>query len=65
MVTVQYFRFRPFNTLTLTGNFSLAEVHSWLVFCMPEMPERTPAESPVTFQFVSTFLQTLLECTYK
>ena len=56
---------RPFNTLTLTGNFSLAEVHSWVTFSLPELPDRTPAGDSVTFNFMSTFLGTLLECKYK
>ncbi|KAK2188574.1 hypothetical protein NP493_128g04020 [Ridgeia piscesae] len=56
---------RPFNTLKLTGNFSLAEVHSWVTFCLPELPDRTPAGDSVTFNFMSTFLGTLLECKYK
>ena len=38
---------RPFNVLKLTGNFSLAEVHSWIFYTMPEVPERTPAEDEV------------------
>ncbi|XP_047143361.1 Bardet-Biedl syndrome 7 protein homolog [Hydra vulgaris] len=56
---------RPFNVLKLTGNFSLAEVHSWIFYTLPEVPERTPAEDEVTFYFVSTFLDTQLECKYK
>ncbi|ELU07577.1 hypothetical protein CAPTEDRAFT_117810 [Capitella teleta] len=56
---------RPYNTLRIVGNFSLAEMHSWVWFCLPELPERTPAGDSVQFQFVSTFLDTLLECSYK
>ena len=57
--------FRPYNTLKLTGQFSQAEVHSWVYFCMPELPERTPVGDTVTFHFMSTFLDTMLECSYK
>ena len=28
------------NTLKLMGHFSLAEVHSWVCFCLPEVPDR-------------------------
>jgi len=56
---------RPFNILKLTGQFSLAEVHSWICYSLPEVPERTPAEEEVVFYFTSTFLDTQLECSYK
>ncbi|XP_070553841.1 BBSome complex member BBS7-like isoform X2 [Ptychodera flava] len=56
---------RPMNTLKLTGQFSLAEIHSWVCFCLPELPERTPSGDSVNFNFLSTFLDTQLECTYR
>eukprot|EP00794_Sanderia_malayensis_P007541 gene7541-8378_t len=56
---------RPYNTLRLTGAFSLSEVHSWITMVLPEVPERTPAGDEVTFNFMSTFLETHLECNYK
>jgi Bardet-Biedl syndrome 7 protein len=46
---------RPMNTLTLTGPFSIAEAHSWLVLCLAEVPERCPQAETVTFNFRSTF----------
>ncbi|VDI19215.1 BBSome complex member BBS7-like isoform X5 [Mytilus edulis] len=55
---------RPLNTVKLTGQFSLAEMHSWVSFCLPELPERTPPGETITFHFMSTFLDTLLECVY-
>ncbi|XP_063422996.1 Bardet-Biedl syndrome 7 protein homolog isoform X1 [Mytilus trossulus] len=55
---------RPLNTVKLTGQFSLAEIHSWVSFCLPELPERTPPGETITFHFMSTFLDTLLECVY-
>ncbi|XP_048774154.1 Bardet-Biedl syndrome 7 protein homolog isoform X3 [Ostrea edulis] len=55
---------RPLNTIKLSGPFSLAEVHSWVNFCLPELPERTPPGDCITFHFVSTFLDTQLECVY-
>lgn len=56
---------RPLNTLKLTGQFSLAEMHSWIHFSLPEVPERPPASDTASFQFVSTFLNTQLDCTYR
>ncbi|KAK7097977.1 BBSome complex member BBS7-like isoform X1 [Littorina saxatilis] len=56
---------RPLNMLKLTGSFSLAEMHSWVCFSLPEVPERPPAGDLASFQFVSTFLNTQLDCTYR
>ncbi|XP_078261730.1 BBSome complex member BBS7 isoform X4 [Rhinoraja longicauda] len=56
---------RPVNSLTLTGQFSFAEIHSWVVFCLPEVPDKVPIGDSVTFYFQNTFLDTQLECTYK
>ncbi|XP_060035115.1 Bardet-Biedl syndrome 7 protein isoform X2 [Erinaceus europaeus] len=56
---------RPMNTLTLAGQFSFAEIHSWVVFCLPEVPEKPPAGECVTFYFQNTFLDTQLESTYR
>lgn len=56
---------KPLNMLKLMGHFSLAEVHSWVCFCLPEVPDRTPAGEQVSFHFLSTFLDTQLDCQYK
>ncbi|XP_066957827.1 Bardet-Biedl syndrome 7 protein homolog [Macrobrachium rosenbergii] len=56
---------RPYNILTLKGQFTLPEMHAWVVFCLPELPERTPAEEQAEFTFVSTFLDTQLQCIYR
>uniref|UniRef100_G3PWM5 Bardet-Biedl syndrome 7 protein homolog n=1 Tax=Gasterosteus aculeatus aculeatus TaxID=481459 RepID=G3PWM5_GASAC len=55
---------RPMNRLSLVGQFSFAEIHSWVVFCLPEVPEKTPAGESITFCFHNTFLGTQLEATY-
>ncbi|KAG7328903.1 hypothetical protein KOW79_007077 [Hemibagrus wyckioides] len=55
---------RPMNTLRLVGQFSFAEIHSWVVFCLPEVPEKTPAGESITFYFQNTFLGTQLEASY-
>jgi len=56
---------RPLNKLRLLGSFSTAEMHSWVASCLPEVPDRTPPGDVITFSFVSTFLSTVLECTYR
>ncbi|XP_072170884.1 BBSome complex member BBS7-like [Diadema setosum] len=56
---------RPMNQLKLTGQFSLAEIHSWVASCLPEIPERTPPGDSINFYFLSTFLDTQLDCLYK
>ncbi|XP_072040568.1 BBSome complex member BBS7-like [Amphiura filiformis] len=56
---------RQMNELKLTGQFSLAEIHSWVSFCLPEIPERTPPGDTINFHFLSTFLDTQLDCFYK
>ncbi|XP_071950481.1 BBSome complex member BBS7-like [Antedon mediterranea] len=56
---------RVMNTLKLTGNFSLAEIHSWVNQCLPEIPERTPPGDSIRFYFMSTFLETQLDCSYR
>jgi Bardet-Biedl syndrome 7 protein len=55
---------RPYNILTLKGAFSLGEIHTWVSFCLPEIPEKAPTGDKVTFTFVSTFLETMLHCSY-
>ncbi|XP_030224004.1 BBSome complex member BBS7 isoform X2 [Gadus morhua] len=55
---------RPMSRLSLSGQFSLAEIHSWVGFCLPEVPEKTPAGDTVTLHFTNTFLGTQLEATY-
>eukprot|EP00118_Oscarella_pearsei_P011995 m.84946 g.84946 ORF g.84946 m.84946 type:complete len:230 (+) comp36418_c0_seq15:2058-2747(+) len=57
--------FRPLNVLKLGGQFSLAEIHSWVCFCLPEVPERVPSDGQVSMNFRSTFLGTQLECSYR
>jgi Bardet-Biedl syndrome 7 protein len=56
---------RPINKLKLKGNFSMAEMHSWIFYCIPEIPEKPPAENEAVFYFMNTFLGTQLEVIYK
>jgi Bardet-Biedl syndrome 7 protein len=57
-------RTRPINTLTLTGDFSLSEVHSWVGSCLPSVTPRLNTEES-TIAFTSTFLNTVLLCEYR
>ncbi|XP_054259851.1 Bardet-Biedl syndrome 7 protein homolog [Macrosteles quadrilineatus] len=55
---------RSFNSLGLKGNFSLAEMHSWVSHCLPEVPEKPPLEDKVSYIFTSTLMHSMLHCTY-
>ena len=58
-------RFRPCNTLRLSGQFSMAEMHTWISFCLPEVPGKPPVSDQATFIFMSTFLDTMLQVDYR
>lgn len=55
---------RPQNILTLRGQFSIGEIHSWVSFCLPEVSEKVPASNSASISFISTFLDTILLCEY-
>lgn len=58
---------RPYNTLTLKGTFSHAEMHSWLGWCVPEMPPKLQTAGtgePNVYLFRNVFAGTLLHCDY-
>ncbi|XP_018568735.1 Bardet-Biedl syndrome 7 protein homolog [Anoplophora glabripennis] len=55
---------RPFNVLTIKGGFSLAEIHSWVGQCLPEVPEKPQISERTILWFKSCFLDTVLECSY-
>ncbi|VDK66535.1 unnamed protein product [Onchocerca ochengi] len=55
---------RPLNVLKLTGNFSIAEAHQWLNLLVSEIPDRTPPQDSVTFNFSSIFIGTQMQATY-
>ncbi|GMT18924.1 hypothetical protein PFISCL1PPCAC_10221 [Pristionchus fissidentatus] len=42
---------RPLNTMQITGQFSLGEVHAWLVGSLDGIPARVPNSSSVTYTF--------------
>jgi len=62
------FSSRPLSTLTLTGSFSLSDVHSWVSFCLPEVPSKAATDGGAGVQaayFRSSFLSTVLACEYE
>ena len=59
------FMYRPFNVLKVAGLFSLGEVHAWVRYCLPDVPDQPASEDTNTLYFKSTFIDTFLECTYK
>lgn len=57
---------RPINTLTLKGSFSHAEIHNWVMMCIPEVPEKLQiisGEKSVLY-FKNVFIGSILMCTY-
>lgn len=56
---------RPYNTLTLTGQFSISDVHTWLSLCLPDMPDKAPLEDSCVLMFESVLLHTQLSCDFK
>ena len=57
--------FRPYNTLSITGNFTLGDAHAWLRFCLPDVPEHIPVDEEAILYFKGVFTGTQLECSYK
>lgn len=52
---------RPHNELTLKGPFSHAEIHTWIAYCVPEVPEKVTDE---LLYFRNVFAGTQLRCEY-
>jgi Bardet-Biedl syndrome 7 protein len=62
---------RPLSTLTLTGAFSLPDVHAWVQLCLPDVSAKLAPSSggdaaggTQILYFKSTFLQTILTVEY-
>ena len=55
----------PCNVLKITGPFSVSDAHTWLGFCLPDVPEVPPAGDIVTLQYKSSFTGTQLLCSYR
>ncbi|CAF1525966.1 unnamed protein product [Rotaria sordida] len=53
------------NTMKITGSFSYAEIHSWIQFCLADVPERPPVDKENRLTYTNIFLQTQLECIYR
>lgn len=54
------------NTLTIDGDFSMNDTHTWLRLCIPEVPEKlnmtiSEVESEV-FYYISTMTRSILVC---
>ncbi|KAK9297601.1 hypothetical protein QLX08_008749 [Tetragonisca angustula] len=56
----------PFNALRLIGGFTIAEMHAWLSFALPDVPERPLLEEgEAILTYVSSFIGTVIKCRYK
>jgi Bardet-Biedl syndrome 7 protein len=60
-----FFIFRQMNIMKITGSFSYAEIHSWIQFCLADVPERPPVDRENRLTYTNIFLQTQLECIYR
>lgn len=56
--------YRFYNVLQLKGTFSVAEIHTWITQCLPNLPEKPPDEEKITYTFKSALIDTVLECVY-
>lgn len=56
--------YREFNSLSVSGAFSKAELHSWLVRLLPDVPARPPP-SVDSLAYRSIITDTALHCTYR
>ena len=56
---------RPLNKLSITGHFSMQEMHNWICYCLPDIPTRAPHTQQETLYFTSSFLDTFLLITYQ
>lgn len=52
------------NTLTLKGNFSQGEMHSWIGKLVNEVPERVNSADENILYFKNIFIDTFLICKY-
>jgi Bardet-Biedl syndrome 7 protein len=52
------------NTLSLKGNFSQGEMHSWIGKCLNEVPERVNSTDNNVLIFKNVFVDTHLICKY-
>eukprot|EP01119_Soliformovum_irregulare_P023027 TRINITY_DN7982_c0_g1_i1.p1 TRINITY_DN7982_c0_g1~~TRINITY_DN7982_c0_g1_i1.p1 ORF type:complete len:512 (+),score=109.64 TRINITY_DN7982_c0_g1_i1:607-2142(+) len=54
-----------FSELKITGVFTLTEMHSWIAFCLSDVPDVIRSEDPeITYYFVSSFSGTILQCQF-
>ncbi|ESO03712.1 hypothetical protein HELRODRAFT_80019, partial [Helobdella robusta] len=56
---------RPMNRLTMQGNVSLSDIHSWVNLCFWGIPEKVPADEKASYGFVSSCLGTVFNCSYR
>ena len=51
--------------LKVVGPFSLGEVHSWVQYLLPDIPDQPSTDDVTTLYFKSTFIHSQLECSYR
>lgn len=52
------------SSLSLKGNFSQGEMHSWISNCLSEVPKRIDSNDENILIFKNVFIETFLVCKY-
>ena len=55
----------PVNVLRIEGKFGISDIHSWIGYCLFDVPDKLPDGESMSLQFKSSFVNTQLECVYK
>jgi hypothetical protein len=57
----------PFGVLTISGTFTLSQMHEWVASCLPDVPLRLTAEGKdeIALAFKNVLVGTHLLCYYK
>ena len=53
------------NFLKLEGGFALNVIHSWLLYCFWDFPEKPPSNGAAKLTFRSVYMNTLVRCKYR
>ncbi|CAH1406799.1 unnamed protein product [Nezara viridula] len=56
--------FVSFHVLRLKGTFTLAEMHSFVSVCLPQVPDKMPTTNKIMYCYESSFSGTQLKCQY-
>lgn len=55
----------PLSSFTISGGFSLGEIHNWIHMSLPEVPEKLPPVDNSELFFENALIGTVLKCEYR